>query len=35
MTAEEEFYTGNDAGTNLPVEGDDDYEADYDEGYGY
>ena len=35
VTAEEEFYTGSDAGTNLPVEGDDDYETDYDKGYGY
>ena len=35
LTAEEEFYTGAEPGSSLPVEGDDDYEEDYDDGYGY
>ena len=35
LTAEEEFYTGAEPGSSLPLEGDDDYEEDYDDGYGY
>ena len=35
VTAEEELYSGAEPGSYLPVEGDDDYEEDYDDGYGY
>ena len=35
VTAEEELYSGAEPGSYLPVDGDDDYEEDYDDGYGY